>query len=99
MKIALLGYGRMGKVIEQIAINRGHDIVLRIDKDDTGFDLGGADVAIDFSVPSAAVGNISKALNSDVPVVSGTTGWLDKFEDVKTLCALYEGSRCPQKCR
>ena len=92
MKIALLGYGRMGKVIEQIALNRGHDIVLKIDKDDTGFDLSAADVAIDFSVPAAAVGNISKALNSNVPVVSGTTGWLDKFEDIKALCKQKDGA-------
>jgi len=92
MKIALMGYGRMGKVIEQIALSRGHDIILKIDKDDTGFDLSSADVAIDFSVPSAAVGNISMALNSNVPVVSGTTGWLDKFEDMKALCKQKDGA-------
>jgi len=92
MKIALLGYGRMGKVIEQIALSRGHDIILKIDKDDTGFELSSADVAIDFSVPTAAVGNISMALNSNVPVVSGTTGWLDKFEDMKALCKQKDGA-------
>ena len=92
MKIALLGYGRMGKVIEQIALSRGHDIVLKIDKDDTDFELSIADVAIDFSVPTAAVDNISKALNSNVPVVSGTTGWLDKFEDIKALCKKKDGA-------
>lgn len=92
MKIALLGYGRMGKVIEQIALKRGHDIVLKIDKGDTGYELSIADVAIDFSVPSAAVDNISMALNSNVPVISGTTGWLDKFEDIKALCKQKNGA-------
>ena len=79
MKIALLGYGKMGKVIEQIAMDRGHDVVLKIDKNDKSYDISQADVAIDFSVPSAAVVNISMALNNNVPVISGTTGWLDQF--------------------
>ncbi|MDA9575999.1 4-hydroxy-tetrahydrodipicolinate reductase [Flavobacteriaceae bacterium] len=92
MKIALLGYGKMGKVIEKIALERGHHMVLKIDKDDTNFDLSVADVAIDFSVPTAAVGNISAALNQNVPVISGTTGWLDKFEDIKSLCKKTNGA-------
>lgn len=92
MKIALLGYGKMGKVIEKIALERGHHVVLKIDKDDTNFDLSVADVAIDFSVPTAAVGNISAALNQNVPVISGTTGWLDKFEDIKSLCEKTNGA-------
>lgn len=92
MKIALLGYGKMGKVIEQIAIKRGHNVVLKIDKDDTNYDLKLADVAIDFSVPSAAVNNISHALNNNIPVVSGTTGWLNKFEDIKSLCKQTNGA-------
>lgn len=92
MKIALLGYGKMGKVIEKIAINRGHEVVLRIDKGDTNFDLSIADVAIDFSVPTAAVGNISMALNQNVPVISGTTGWLDNFDTIKTLCEKTNGA-------
>ena len=61
MKIALFGYGKMGKVIEQIAIQRGHDIILKIDKGASDFDLSEVDVAIDFSVPEAAVQNITKA--------------------------------------
>lgn len=86
MKIALLGYGRMGKAIEKIAIDRGHVIVAKIDKD-TGLEgLETADVAINFSIPDAAVGNISEALNRSVPVVCGTTGWLEKLEDIKQLC-------------
>ena len=92
MKIALLGYGKMGKVIEKIALERGHHVVLKIDKDDTNFDLSVADVAIDFSVPTAAVGNISAALNQNVPVISGTTGWLDNFEDIKSICEKTNGA-------
>jgi 4-hydroxy-tetrahydrodipicolinate reductase len=92
MKIALLGYGKMGKVIEKIAIDRGHDVVLKIDKNDKSFDISKADVAIDFSVPAAAVGNISMALNNKVPVISGTTGWLDQFEQIKNLCKKTNGA-------
>ena len=92
MKIALLGYGKMGKVIEKIALERGHHVVLKIHKDDTNFDLSVADVAIDFSVPTAAVGNISAALNQNVPVISGTTGWLDNFEDIKSICEKTNGA-------
>ena len=92
MKIALLGYGKMGKVIEKIAIDRGHEVVLRIDKGLTDFDLRIADVAIDFSVPTAAVDNISMALNQNVPVISGTTGWLDSFEEIKILCKKTNGA-------
>tara|TARA_B100000949_G_C14113693_1_gene379520 strand:- start:6 stop:704 length:699 start_codon:yes stop_codon:yes gene_type:complete len=85
MNIALLGYGRMGKTIAEIAEDRGHKIVRRIDKDDS-FDLDGVDVAIDFSIPEAAVANISQCINSDVPVVSGTTGWLDNYDKIVQLC-------------
>ena len=92
MKIALLGYGKMGKVIEQIAMDRGHDVVLKIDKNDKSYDISQADVAIDFSVPSAAVVNISMALNNNVPVISGTTGWLDQFEKIRNLCKKANGS-------
>ena len=92
MKIALLGYGKMGKVIEQIAMDRGHDVVLKIDKNDKSYDISQADVAIDFSVPSAAVVNISMALNNNVPVISGTTGWLDQFEKIRNLCKKTNGA-------
>jgi 4-hydroxy-tetrahydrodipicolinate reductase len=86
MKIALLGYGRMGKEIEKIALSRGHQIVAKIDKDTSLEGLEAADVAINFSVPSAAVTNISQALHLSIPVVCGTTGWLDKLEEVNALC-------------
>ena len=75
MKIALLGYGKMGKVIEKIALERGHEIVLRKSSSDTFEGITNADVAIDFSVPSSAVSHISECLNQNIPVISGTTGW------------------------
>jgi len=86
MKIALLGYGKMGKVIERIALERGHEIVLKKDEFNTYDGLSTADVAIDFSVPSAAVSNISASFNNNVPVVSGTTGWLEHYDEMIALC-------------
>lgn len=92
MKIALLGYGRMGKVIETIALQRGHEIVLKKKSTDNYNGLEDADVAIDFSVPDAAVGNISACLNSNIPVVSGTTGWLEYYHDMAQLCEEQNGA-------
>lgn len=92
MKIALLGYGKMGKVIERIAIERGHEIVMRKTSSDTFEGLDNADVAIDFSIPDAAVGNISACLNGNIPVVSGTTGWLENYHDVAQLCEEKKGA-------
>jgi 4-hydroxy-tetrahydrodipicolinate reductase len=92
MKIALLGYGRMGNVIETIALQRGHEIVLKKKSSDTYNGLEDADVAIDFSVPDAAVGNISACLNSNIPVVSGTTGWLEHYHDMAQLCEEQNGA-------
>jgi len=86
MKIALLGYGKMGQVIEKIALQRGHEIVLRKSIEDTFDGLENADVAIDFSAPDAAVANISAALKLGIPVVSGTTGWLSEYENMVQLC-------------
>ena len=91
MKIALLGYGRMGKEIEKIAISRGHEIVIRKDVDDR-IDITLADVAIDFSVPTSAFNNITNCLNNNVPVISGTTGWLDKYDDAIALCKEKNGA-------
>jgi 4-hydroxy-tetrahydrodipicolinate reductase len=91
MKIALLGYGRMGKEIEKIAISRGHKIIIRKDLNDV-IDIDLADVAIDFSVPSAAFNNISNCLNNNVPVISGTTGWLENYTDAVTLCEEKNGA-------
>ena len=86
MKIALLGYGKMGQVIEQIALERGHKIVLRKSIDDAYAGLENADVSIEFSAPNAAVANISESLNMGIPVVSGTTGWLQEYNKMTRLC-------------
>ena len=92
MKIALLGYGKMGKVIERIALERGHEIVLKKDHDSSFEGLENADVAIDFSVPDSAVENISECLNKDIPVISGTTGWLTDYPKMVELCNAKNGS-------
>jgi 4-hydroxy-tetrahydrodipicolinate reductase len=92
MKIALLGYGRMGKAIESIAKSRGHEIVAIIDKDNPKDSLNGAEVAINFSVPSAAVANITHAINEGVAVVCGTTGWLDSRADIESRCTSKKGA-------
>jgi 4-hydroxy-tetrahydrodipicolinate reductase len=92
MKIALLGYGKMGKVIERIALERGHEILLKKDQDNTFEGLLNADVAIDFSVPDSAVINISECLNNGIPVISGTTGWLSDYPKMVTLCEDKNGS-------
>jgi len=91
MKIALLGYGKMGKVIERIAMERGHEIVLKKDENNTYDGLSNADVAIDFSVPTAAVENISNCFHTHVPVVSGTTGWLEHYDHILALCHEKKG--------
>ena len=85
MKFALLGYGRMGKAIEEIALERGHEIICKIDKNLNEGNLYQADVAINFSIPDAAVDNISRALNKSVPVICGTTGWLDAYQQVTQI--------------
>ena len=92
MKIALLGYGKMGKTIEQIALSRGHEITLKVDKDTENYSLDHIDVAIDFSTPDAAVANISNCINHNIPVISGTTGWLEQYDEVLALCKEKDGS-------
>lgn len=90
MKIALIGYGKMGKEIEKIAIERGHQIVSIIDvesKDNFNSpEFQSADVAIEFSQPSVAFENYKKCFSAGVPVVSGTTGWLEHLEEIKAIC-------------
>ena len=85
MKIAILGYGKMGKEIEKISLERGHYIIYKIDKDSTIENIKGADVAINFSTPDSAFKNIELGLKSLVPVISGTTGWLSDFNRIKEL--------------
>lgn len=96
MKIALIGYGKMGKAIEQIALAKGHEIVLKIDvdnaKDFNETNLQKADVAIEFTGPHSAYANVTKCLELGIPVVCGSTGWLDKWEDVKNSCLEKNGT-------
>ncbi len=96
MKIALIGYGKMGKAIEAIALERGHEIVLKIDESNTA-DLNQehiekADVAIEFTGPHTAYDNIRKALELGIPLVSGSTGWLEKMPEVAQLCTDKHGA-------
>ena len=86
MKIALLGYGRMGKAIEQIANERGHTIVAKIEKNENQGKLSEAEVAINFSIPDTAVANIKAAMEKQIPVVCGTTGWLEQLKEVEDFC-------------
>ncbi len=90
MKIAIIGYGKMGKIIEATARKRGHTIGSIIDLGDEQLlapdNLDKHDVAIEFSSPSSAFENISKCMNAGLPVVSGSTGWTDRIEDLKTRC-------------
>lgn len=90
MKIALLGYGKMGKEIEKIAVSRGHEIVLKVNQENAATysldELKKADVAIEFSTPHSVLSNIGKCFEADVPVVVGSTGWYDSFEEIKKRC-------------
>ena len=92
MKIALLGYGRMGKSIEAIAINRNHTISLIISDTDEDYNFSDSDVAIDFSIPKVAVFNIKKAIDAGVPIISGTTGWLSQYDEVLDYCKAKNGT-------
>lgn len=96
MKIALIGHGKMGRLIEEIALSRGHEIVAVIDIDNKqDFDseaFRSADVAIEFTVPASGVENILKCFEAGVPVVSGTTGFGSKIEDLKAKCIKGEGT-------
>jgi 4-hydroxy-tetrahydrodipicolinate reductase len=90
MKIALIGYGKMGKAIEAIAIAKGHEVILRIDQNNQHLlekeELGKADVAIEFTGPETAYANILKCFAANVPIVCGSTGWLDKLPEIKARC-------------
>ena len=96
MKIALLGYGKMGMEIEKIALERNHEIVLKVNQDNladlTTENLKKADVAIEFSTPSTALSNIQMCFNSKVPVVVGTTGWLDHLPECVAICNAGKGA-------
>ncbi|MBK7763388.1 MAG: 4-hydroxy-tetrahydrodipicolinate reductase [Bacteroidetes bacterium] len=90
MKIAFIGYGKMGKAIEEIALAKGHEIVLRISQNNlnqfTIQNIQQADVCIEFSTPETAFKNITTCLQAGIPVVSGTTAWLDKLKEAESIC-------------
>src|ERR1700754_453909 len=96
MKIALIGYGKMGKAIEAIAVAKGHGIVLAVSidnlEDNTVEKIRGADVAIEFTGPESAYANIIRCLDAGVPVVSGSTGWLAKLDAAKEYCRQKGGT-------
>ena len=94
MNIAILGNGRMGKRISELATEKGHTIVATSssEKPANTLDLSSTDVAIDFSTPSTAFANISHAINSGIPVVSGTTGWLENLKEIENLCQTKKGA-------
>ncbi len=96
MKIALIGYGKMGKAIESIALDNGHETVLKIDSGNIGEltaeNIRKADVAIEFSRPETAFSNIRLCLENGVPIVVGTTGWLDQLEEASELCEKEKGA-------
>jgi 4-hydroxy-tetrahydrodipicolinate reductase len=96
MKLALIGYGKMGKAIEEVALQRGHEIVLTIDEpnlhDFTKQNMAKADVAIEFTGPHSAFDNVRTCLEFNVPVVSGSTGWVDKLDEMKKKCAEMNGA-------
>ena len=96
MKIALLGYGKMGQEIEKLAEKRGHEIVLIMDSledwENEENDLSAADVAIDFTSPVSIIENIYHCFDANIPMVTGTTGWLDDLEKVQQDC--LERNQC-----
>ncbi|WP_431215736.1 4-hydroxy-tetrahydrodipicolinate reductase [Puia sp. P3] len=95
MKIALIGYGKMGHAIEEIAVTRGHTIVLKVSidnlEDNTVEKIRQADVAIEFTGPESAFENIMRCLEAGVPTVSGSTGWLDRLDTVQSACRQQNG--------
>lgn len=96
MKIALIGYGKMGKAIERIAIQRGHEIVLKVGienlEDNTINNIRKADVAIEFTGPESAFENVIRCIEAGVPVVCGSTGWLTRYEEAKNTCLVHKGA-------
>jgi 4-hydroxy-tetrahydrodipicolinate reductase len=96
MRIALIGYGKMGRAIEEVALQRGHEIVLKIDlhnaSDFTRDNLSSADAAIEFTGPNSAFDNVMKCLEFGIPLVCGSTGWLGRWDEVKTTCEKQQGS-------
>ena len=91
MKIGLIGYGKMGKAIEKVAMDRGHTISFKTDNCTVNL-IKYIDIAIEFSTPESAFKNIKNCLNNSIPIVTGTTGWLDNLDNIKELCEHRNGS-------
>jgi 4-hydroxy-tetrahydrodipicolinate reductase len=95
MKIALIGYGKMGKAIEEVALAKGHEIVLKIDVQNndefTAENISKAEVAIEFTGPHSAFENVKKCIELGIPVVSGSTGWLEKWSEIEAACKTKNG--------
>ncbi len=96
MKIALLGYGKMGKELEQVAQQHNHRVIIRADVENISSlkdsELKSADVALEFSTPASAFENILRCINAGVPVVCGTTGWTERIEEIKSVCREKNGA-------
>jgi len=92
MKIALLGYGKMGRVIEQLAVEAGHTVVATRTRNHAIGTLADADVAIEFSAPEAAVNHLKECIEAKIPVVCGTTGWLEHYPAITALCQRHQGA-------
>lgn len=96
MKIVLIGYGKMGKAIEEVAVKRGHQIALKIDQDNlhqlTIENVAKADVAIEFTNPHSAFDNVKKCITLGIPVVCGSTGWTERLEEIKSYCFENNGT-------
>lgn len=94
MRIALIGYGKMGKAIEQIAVKAGHTIALTVNNTDDLVQMNesNVDIAIEFTQPESAFENISYCISNNIPVISGTTGWLNKLPEIEELCKSTNGT-------
>ena len=90
MRIALVGYGRMGKIIDEIATKRGHEIVARLKETPTAENLNNPDVVIEFSLPEVAFDNIKSCLENKIPVICGTTGWLERKSEIENIAVQNE---------
>src|SRR5262245_17024905 len=99
MKIAIVGYGKMGQMIERIAVSRGHEVIARFDIDNnlngeglTAENLKGVNVAIEFSTPETTIENLRRLIELRIPVVVGTTGWYARLDEIKRLAADHNSS-------
>ena len=96
MRIVLIGYGKMGKAIEEVALQRGHEMVIKIDQPNlhefTKENMARAEAAIEFTSPHTAFDNVKKCLEFDVPVICGSTGWTERLEEMKNICTDKNGA-------